>query len=384
MRVLVASTSFPISPGSASGVFVKRLTDELKRYCNVEVVVPSDSMGVRLHSSYCIHCFRYAPRRFQILAHKPGGLPVALRQHSCAVLLIPVFITSFLFSLWKLSKNKDLLFANWSVSGFLAGIAGRLRGVPVCTTFRGEDVSSLESSRFRTFLVSQVLRLNTRVVCVSDATHRDLRALFPEYSHKIAHIPNGVGNDFLRIEPHFRISGGLKLVSIGSLIPRKNIQTVLRALARTEKSVTLDIVGDGPEKENLLSLAEELQIASRVRFRGQVNSSEMAELIGQYDVLVLASLSEGRPNVVLEAMAAARCVVCSRLPGTEELISHEVSGLLFDSTDSVMLATYYNRLLHDKCLCREFGRKARQSIIEKKLTWDGCGKHYYDMFCKIT
>lgn len=384
MRVLVASTSFPVSAGSASGVFVKRLTDELKRYCNVEVIVPAGNRNVRLSSSYSVHCFRYAPRRFQILAHEPGGLPVALRQHPWALSLVPVFIISFFFSLWKLSKNKDLLFANWSLSGFLAGIAGRLRGVPVCTTFRGEDVTKLESSRVRKFLVGQVLKLNAGVACVSDATHRDLRALFPEHAHKITHIPNGVGNDFLNIEPHVRISGGLKLVSIGSLIPRKNIQTVLRALAQTEESVTLDIVGDGPEKESLFSFAEKLQIAGRVRFRGQVDSSEMAELIAQYDALVLASLSEGRPNVVLEGMAASCCVICSRLPGTEELISHEVSGLLFDSTDSLMLANCFCRLLHDQSLCRELGRQARQSIIEKELTWDGCGKQYYDMFCQIT
>lgn len=384
MRILVASTSFPISPGSASGVFVKRLTDELNRHANVEVVVPSDNRNVRIGSRYSIHCFRYAPRRLQVLAHEPGGLPVALRQYSWAYLLVPVFITSFFFSLWKLSKNKDLVFANWSLSGFLAGIAGQLRGVPVCTTFRGEDVSKLESSRVRKFLVREVLRLNACVVCVSDATHQDLRALFPDHAHKIAHIPNGVGSDFLKIEPHVRIGEGLKLLSIGSLIPRKNIQTALHALAQTEESVTLDIVGDGPEKESLLSLAEKLQIAGRVRFRGQVNSSEMAELIAQYDALVLASLSEGRPNVVLEGMAASRCVVCSRLSGTEELISHEVSGLLFDATDSGMLAIYFSRLLHDPHLCRELGKQARQTIIEKELTWDGCGKQYYDMFCQIT
>lgn len=383
MRILVASTSFPVTSGSSSGVFVERLIDTFEERCNVEVITPAYSRPENLTSNYKVHCFRYAPRRFQILAHEPGGLPVALRNNSWAFIFVPLFLSSFFISLWKLSKGKELIFANWSLSGLLAGLVGKLRGIPVCTTFRGEDVSNLESSSLRGFLVRCVLRLNSHVFCVSDAMRLDLKARFPDSAHKISHIPNGVGNEFLQIKPTARLQGELKLVSIGSLIPRKNIPTILQALAKADESVKLDIVGDGPEKDKLVDLARALNIDGRVRFLGQVSSSDIAKVVSRYDALVLASKSEGRPNVVLEAMAASCCVICSSLPGTEELIVHKVSGLLFDSTDSITLASYFGELMDDPDLSNQLGRQARQHIIRQRLTWNDCGQNYYEMFCQI-
>jgi glycosyltransferase involved in cell wall biosynthesis len=88
------------------------------------------------------------------------------------------------------------------------------------------------------------------------------------------------------------------------------------------------------------------------------------------DVLVLPSLSEGRPNVVLEAQACALPVVATAVGGTPELVEDGVHGLLVPPGDSNALAGSLRRLVSDEDLRRRLGASARQRIDSGGHTWD--------------
>jgi glycosyltransferase involved in cell wall biosynthesis len=130
-----------------------------------------------------------------------------------------------------------------------------------------------------------------------------------------------------------RFDGKTKVVLfVGRLHRVKNIDTLLKSFSRMNNlnDCTLVIIGDGPEKQHLVDLAESLGISNKVLFEGFMQRELVLEYMKASDVLVLPSLIEGLPRVVLEAWAAELLVVASRRPGLENLIDDKVDGLLFD------------------------------------------------------
>lgn len=119
---------------------------------------------------------------------------------------------------------------------------------------------------------------------------------------------------------------------VGRLHPVKNVDLLLRSFGCIDKlnECILVIIGDGPEKQRLINLANSLNISNRVFFEGFKPKETVLEFMKASDVLVLPSLVEGQPRVVLEAWATGLPVVASKRPGLENLINDRVDGLLFD------------------------------------------------------
>ena len=143
-------------------------------------------------------------------------------------------------------------------------------------------------------------------------------------------------------------AGAVVLGSVARLAPVKGLPTLLRAvaplLARRE-DVWLVLVGDGPDRDSLESLAAGLGITPRVCFTGALSNDP--NLHHFFDVSVLPSLSEAFPNSVVEAMAAARPVIASRVGGVPDAVEEGVSGLLVPPGDDDALADALQRLVND-------------------------------------
>lgn len=127
---------------------------------------------------------------------------------------------------------------------------------------------------------------------------------------------------------------------VGRLHPVKNVDALLRALGQMNNlsDLILVIIGDGSEKQRLIDLAESLHVSNKVFFEGFKKKKTVLEYMKASDVLVLPSLVEGQPRVVLEAWAAGLPVVASRRPGLKNLITDRVNGLLFDLSSEEQLS----------------------------------------------
>ncbi|MEJ2061344.1 MAG: glycosyltransferase family 4 protein [Gammaproteobacteria bacterium] len=382
LRVLMVTTSFPVQNNPASGIFVKRLADALSDRVNLAVLMPASTEPCHLNTPYPLFCFRYAPHRWQLLAHRPGGIPVALKTTPILWLLLPGFLLAMFFQVIRLGMRVDVIHANWSVPGVMAGLAGWFIRKPVITTIRGSDVSSLEKSFIKRRILGVLLRLNKRVLTVSETIQKDLVVLAPRHASRIKVIPNGVEDSLLRIERESHPS--FQLLTVGNLIPGKDIATIIKALSRQATPVSLRVVGEGEEYRNLKQLVQELGVESQVNFVGVVPPSAIAGELKNADVFILASRSEGRPNVVVEAMAAGCPVISSSLPGVQELIEHEKQGLLFESGDISTLAEHIRRLATSPELRLELARHARQKVIDKKITWSNCAEGYLDEYLAMS
>ncbi len=289
-----------------------------------------------------------------------------------------------LFTCIRKSLSADLLHANWSVNGVIAGIAGRLTGTPVVTTLRGSDVKRVAESGLYRWLMKLCLQLNCRVITVSDAINDLISDYFPQYRDKVCTIPNGVGNDFLNLPSEKPIHRErIRVTSIGSLITRKRMDIVIKATASVSNftDIRLNIIGDGPELGPLKTLATDIQDKRlTVIFSGDITPDRIPESLAETDIFILASQFEGRPNVILEAMAAGLPIVASDIDGIRELIKHEETGLLFNSGETDALATQLKRLIADSNLRYKLGHTARDFILREGLTWEQCASEYEELY----
>lgn len=156
--------------------------------------------------------------------------------------------------------------------------------------------------------------------------------------------------DIGRVTPRF---GGetFRILSVGRLNTVKNHQLIIRALSvlrQRDNRWSLKILGEGAQRAPLMTLAEELGVMNALSMPGLVpHGSGLWAEYDQADVFVLASVSEGTPKVILEAMMRGCPIVASAVSGVPTAVEHEKRGLLFESGDLEGLVASLLRMATD-------------------------------------
>jgi glycosyltransferase involved in cell wall biosynthesis len=210
------------------------------------------------------------------------------------------------------------------------------------------------------------------VTAVSRATAESHRHARMVCARNLCVLPNGI--DVKRWRPDgqarndLRQALGLKeeflWLAVGRLEPVKDYPTLLHALKRAPQTTQLAILGEGPERINLLHLTERLGLERRVHLIGF--ESKVQRWMQAADGFVLASLYEGLPMVLLEAGASALPAVATNVPGTREVILNGVTGWLTCADGADALAAVMTRLMRvSDEERRAMGERARQSVAER-------------------
>lgn len=155
----------------------------------------------------------------------------------------------------------------------------------------------------------------------------------------------------------------LRLLFVGRLEPEKGLPFLVQCVAvlkEQNKNVHLDIVGSGVEEERLQTLVQNLSVSKEVSFHGYVAFGE--SLFSYYraaDFFVLPSLSEGIPNVLMEAMAFGIPIISTSVGGIAGVIRHKENGLLVEPGSATALAEAITELIDDPKLTADLGRRAK-------------------------
>ncbi|MCG8341544.1 MAG: glycosyltransferase [Chlorobiales bacterium] len=158
------------------------------------------------------------------------------------------------------------------------------------------------------------------------------------------------------------------VTALGTLTHRKGFDFLIRSFSQFLKSFPdadagLVIIGEGPKKEELISLAETLGIRSRAVFPGFLQNPY--PYLAASDVFAMTSTNEGISNALLEAMYLGNAPISTRAGGSEEVITDEENGLLVDYGDEERLAEIIGRLYVDRQLTATIARKAYQDVTRK-------------------
>ncbi len=184
--------------------------------------------------------------------------------------------------------------------------------------------------------------------------------------------PDDVGEDVV----------GLRLVFVGRLVSHKRVDLLLDALDASDPSITLEVVGDGPERGALEAHSARLGLGSRVRFAGVLDHDDVLRALAGAHALVSASAYEGLPHVVIEALVCGTPVVTTPAGGVVEVIVDDANGILVEPADPAAFAAVFDRLRTDP------GLRARLAAgaLDSGATWgfDRCATQIVDLLASIS
>lgn len=345
MNVLFLTHSFPQGEGDAAGSFILRLAVALRdEGVNVRVVAPAGAglPSAEVLEGILVERFRYAPRRYERLAYT-GNMASDVATSWTAKLALVGFLGSDFVHAVRARRNFEpqILHAHW---WFPSGVVGTwVRGLshlPLVTTLHGTDVRLARSVGVAKPLFAHVLKHSAAVTTVSRWLQEETQALVPTVRPVVAPMP--VSTDLF--EPGDS-RDGQRLLFVGRLNSQKGVDHLLYALAEMKTKASLDIVGDGPDREDLVGLARELGLTPRVRWHGQVPQTELPELYRHAAAAVVPSVDEGLGLSAVEALLCETPVVAFDSGGLRDVIQHEKTGLLVQAGDRASLAKTLDDLL---------------------------------------
>lgn len=224
---------------------------------------------------------------------------------------------------------------------------------------------------FQGFLM-QVIRRSTAVFALDRETMEDYAA----YNSRVIHVGNSIVCHPWKERP---LPGEpVRLLYAGRLSAVKNVGPIIEAAVGWEKDCTLDILGDGEERE---MLEEKAHGSERIRFRGAVTPDEVQKVMGEADMLVMNSTFEGIPMIILEAISTGLPVVTTDVGGIKEVLTYGLDSEVTDGSvqgirDAMerVLSDYarHSRAAWEKSLQFDYGKVNRKvfEVLNESLRWE--------------
>ena len=282
-------------------------------------------------------------------AARDTGLPVRFLSQGSTV------GATAIFNFWKaLRRSKaDVLVPFTAVPNIWARILGRLTGHPlVVGTCRGGGAIDRQHERL-------LWRLARHHVCNARSLQTSLVHGVGVPADRVTVIENGIRVEAGEPAP----SGDKDILCVARLVEDKDHHTLVRAFgltARDHPGARLTLVGDGPLRDSLGALIDSLGLSGSVTFLpGQ---TDLGPLYARCAILALSSVREASPNVILEAAAAGRPVVATRVGGIPQLVEDGQTGLLVPAESPEAMAKALSRLLADGELRIRMGRAGRERV----------------------
>lgn len=346
------------------------------------VITRADSIGGgQIHVRDLARALQSRGVRVAVAAGADGALHDELRKTGIPYYRIPHLVRSIhpLKDLEAISALRrrirafrpDLVSCHTAKAGLVGRLAALLEGVPALFTAHGwqfaEGIPAWQ--KLSVLAVEMVLaRLTPQIITVSQYD-RELALKYRLGSPaKIRLVHNGMP----WLERSDRGGGAsptVRLIMVARFQEQKDHETLFEALERLEKLPwSLELIGDGPDLERWQRWVEARDWSRRVRFSGQV--LDVPRRLEASDVFVLATLWEGFPRSILEAMRASLPVVVSDVGGVRESVTDGVTGYVVPVRDAPALADRLSRLLADASLRRSMGLAGRVRY-ESDFTFEG-------------
>jgi len=257
----------------------------------------------------------------------------------------------------------------------------KLLNRPYIVYMRGSEVYHM--SFFWRKMSEFLLKNAGKVIALSEDMKRELQKI---YCGEILVIPNGIELDNYKNlkKQSFQVSNNKILIFVGRLNPVKGLIYLIRAMEIIHiemENTILMIIGDGDERKSLEEMVIKLHLEKVVIFNGEIPNKDVPKYLVQGDVFVLPSLSEGFPNVILEAMAAGLPIVSTNVNGLSEIIRNEENGYLVEPKNPQQLADKLLQILKNPIQSKKYSNNNIEKV--EKYSWKNVIKYLEDVYMKV-
>jgi glycosyltransferase involved in cell wall biosynthesis len=393
MKVLMLTSSYPKFPGDVTAPFVESIARGVAaRGHAVDVVLPHHP-DLRRPADDPVRFFpyRYAPDRFSLWGYAQS-MAADVRLRKRVYLLLPLVALAMRRVLAeRIGETRyDVLHVHWVVpNAALVTDLARSHGLPLVISLHGSDVFVAERLRPAARLARASFSAAGAIsACSRDLHDRALRLGAPPQRTRT--VPYGVD-----VEAFAAAGGGsemrarlgvrpdeLLVLAFGRLVEKKGFRYLVEAAARVP-GVRLVIAGEGDLRGELEALAR--SSGAPLVLAGALERDAMAAALQAADVAVVPSVIDragnvdGLPNALLEALAAGRPVVASRVAGIPDVVTDGQDGLLVAPTAVGELAAALARLRDDPALRARLGAAARRTVTQT-LSWDANVSAFEDCY----
>ncbi len=344
MRVLVLSSLFPSNASPTSGIFIKEQLNEIRKLCTIACIIsptpwvpPIKKLRERSKDNKRPEIEQwedvmiYRPRYFMI-----PKLTVYLNGFL-------YFISVYFFLKKKKIINFDIIHVHFAYpAGFVGALLGKILRKAVILTVRGTDINYFPRDPVLKIFIKYALKNTGKVIAVSESLRKRVLDIGVD-ENKITVIPNGVDLKIFKpaSKQYVRKKLGLSsksnvILYVGALEKVKGPEYLLKAFKEiySLKAVSeplLVLIGSGSLYESIKRMLDEYDIRHCVLMKDYIAHEEIPLWMNASDVFCLASLNEGRPNVLYEAMACGLPVIATAVGGIPEILICDQLGMLVPS-----------------------------------------------------
>jgi glycosyltransferase involved in cell wall biosynthesis len=377
MKVLVLTHSYPRFANDAAGNFVLRLARALHTEEGIEsrVVAPAGAgcASAETLDGIDVRRFRYAPRSLETLAYHGTMAQEVAASWSAKFALVGMLSAHFAAAVRERRDfMPDLIHAHWWFpSGLVGTWAAKFSNLPLVITLHGSDVRLARTKAVGRSLGRSVLHSATAVTTVSNWLAEGARAIAPDLTPIVAHMPVDTSRftaDATHASTHASAHPSEHapdhFVFVGRLNAQKGIADALRALAlMTNRTATLDVIGDSPERDAYAQLARELGIEHRVHFHGHLPHDQLAAYYQRASALVMPSMDEGLGLTAVEALLCETPVIAYRSGGLPDIVREHETGFLIPPQDIAQLAHAMDAVVADPARAGQLGQAGRLFVL---------------------
>jgi glycosyltransferase involved in cell wall biosynthesis len=396
VNVLMITSSYPKFPGDVTAPFIESIAHAVvSRGHTVDIVLPyHPALRRPPHEPVRFFPYRYAPRDVWSRWGYAQSLESDVRLRPDAYLLAPLAALALRAGVGQrlLERRYDVVHAHWLVpnAALVADQAASV-GVPLVVSLHGSDVFLAERLRPARGLARTALRLAGAVTACSTDLQRRALALGARPGRTRV-VPYGVDVDAFspragtsEARRALGVEGDeLLVLALGRLVEKKGFAYLVDAAAQLS-GLRVVIAGDGDLRPALEARARERGAA--VTLVGNLDRGQTARALAAADAVVVPSIVDhagnvdGLPNALLEALAAGRPVVATRVAGIPDVVEDDVNGLLVPPRDAGSLAAALARLAREPETRTRLGAAARHTA-ETRLTWSAVARAFEESYAQ--
>ena len=357
MRVLVTVGIFPPDIGGPA-TFVPKIAKYFQDELNyeIEILTLSDNKNSNINDDFSV-------KRID------RNLPIIYRW------------LKTIFTIYKLGKNKDLIFVNGlGTETTIANIflkkkiIRKIVGDPVWERAYSKAKISESFDEFQVKNYGFSISLQKKVrsfsikksdIVVTPSQHLKNFILNLGFKNKIEIINNGV---FIPEEnTNIFTNDQINITIVSRLVSHKNIEKIIKAISDLNSPlINLNIIGDGPELNQLQKISLESNNKDNIIFHGKLNRDEIDHIFLNSDIYIQASNYEGLPHSLLEAMSYGIPVLCTPVGECKEILGNEDRGYILDLPVSKNnIKSKISEIIGEKDIANKKGERGKDFINEK-------------------